>query len=212
MLASIPSPSDGAIHLGPLQLRAYGLMIAIGVVAAVKFASTRWANRGGNPDDVTAVATLAVPAGLIGARLYHVITDYQRFEGRWLHVFAIWEGGLGIWGGVALGALVGWLVARHRGVDATLMLDCCAPAIAVAQAIGRWGNWFNQELFGRPSTWPWAVEIDRAHRPAGYLQYKTFQPTFLYESLWCLAVFVVIVWAEKRFALRRSQSFWLYVA
>src|SRR5947209_8832058 len=169
MFASIPSPSDGAIHLGPLQLRAYGLMIALGVLAAVKVASTRWVKRGGHADDMTMVATIAVPAGLIGARLYHVITDYQRFEGRWLHVFAIWEGGLGIWGGVALGVLVGWYVARRRGIDATVALDVCAPAIALAQAIGRWGNYFNQELFGRPTTLPWALRIDPRHRPEKYL-------------------------------------------
>src|SRR5581483_10142471 len=117
---------------------------------------------------------------------------------RWLHVFAIWEGGLGIWGGVALGALVGWLVARHRGVDATVMLDCCAPAIALAQAIGRWGNWFNQELFGRPSSLPWAVRIDPSHRPDKYANDATFQPTFLYESLWNLLVVGFVLWVERR--------------
>jgi prolipoprotein diacylglyceryl transferase len=212
MLAFIPSPSDGAIHLGPLQLRAYGLMIALGVLAGVKVASTRWARRGGNADDVVAVATIAVPAGLVGARLYHVITDYQRFEGRWLHVFAIWEGGLGIWGGVALGGLTGWLVARRRGCDATLMLDMCAPAIPLAQAIGRWGNWFNQELFGRPSKLPWAVKIDVAHRPDKYVAYSTFHPTFLYECLWNLVVVGVVLWAERRLRFRPGGLFALYVA
>ena len=212
MLAFIPSPSDGAIHLGPLQLRAYGLMIALGVFAAVKVASTRWANRGGRADDMVAVATYAVPAGLVGARIYHVITDYQRFEGRWLHVFAIWEGGLGIWGGVALGALVGVVVARRRGCDAVAMLDACAPAIPLAQAIGRWGNWFNQELFGRPTRLPWAVEIDASHRPAKYAAYSTFQPTFLYECLWNLVVVGIVLWAERRFRFRTGGLFALYVA
>jgi prolipoprotein diacylglyceryl transferase len=212
MFAYLPSPSDGAIHLGPLQLRAYGLMIAIGVIAAVKLTSARWARRGGNPDDVVAVATIAVPAGLIGARIYHVITDYQRFQGRWLHVFAIWEGGLGIWGGVALGALTGWFVARRRTGDATVMLDMAAPAIPLAQAVGRWGNWFNQELFGRPTKLPWAVKIDVAHRPDRYAAFSTFHPTFLYEGLWDLAVVGIVLWAERRLRFRPGGLFALYVA
>ena len=212
LLASIPSPSNGAIHLGSFQIRAYGLMIALGVVAAVKFASVRWRQRGGNPDDITAMATWAVPAGLIGARIYHVATDYQRFKGRWLHAFAIWEGGLGIWGGVALGALVGWWVARRRGCDATLMLDACAPAIALAQAIGRWGNWFNQELFGRPTTVPWGLKIDPSHRPEQYLDRATFHPTFLYESLWCLLAVGIVLAVERRYRMRPGGIFAVYVA
>jgi prolipoprotein diacylglyceryl transferase len=212
VLASFPSPSDGAIHLGPLQLRAYGLMIALGVIVAVKVASSRWEARGGKAEDISAVATWAVPAGLIGARLYHVATDYQRFQGDWLDVFAIWKGGLGIWGGVALGAMVGWLVARRRGLDATLALDAAAPAIALAQAIGRWGNWFNQELFGRPSTLPWAVRIDAEHRPDRYLDVSTFHPTFLYESLWNLLVVGLLLVVERRWRLRKGGLFALYVA
>ena len=212
VVASIPSPSSGAIHIGSFQIRAYGLMIALGVIAAVKFASVRWRQRGGNPEDISAIATWAVPAGLIGARLYHVITDYQRFRGRWLHALAIWEGGLGIWGSVALGALVGWYVARRRGCDATLALDACAPAIALAQAIGRWGNWFNQELFGRPTTLPWALRIDPAHRPDKYLDKATFHPTFLYESLWCLLVVAVVLLVERRYRLRPGGIFAVYVA
>jgi len=212
MLASIPSPSSGALHIGPLQLRAYGLMIALGVVAAVKVASDRWVAKGGRAEDMTAVATWGVPAGLIGARLYHVMTDYQRFQGRWLHAFAIWEGGLGIWGGVGLGALVGWIVARRRGCDATAMLDAVAPAIPLAQAIGRLGNWFNQELFGKPSSLPWALEIDPSHRPDGYLDQATFHPTFLYESLWNLLVVALVLWADRRWNLTRGRLFALYVA
>lgn len=212
MLASIPSPADGSIDIGPLELRAYGLMIALGVLAAVKFAAARWEARGGRAEDLTAVATWGVPAGLVGARLYHVITDYQRFQGRWLHAFYIWEGGLGIWGGVALGAVVGWLVARRRGVDATAMLDACAPAIPLAQAIGRFGNWFNQELFGRPTSLPWGLEIDPSHRPDEFAAEPTFHPTFLYESLWCLGVVALVVWAERRWNLTRGRAFALYVA
>lgn len=212
LLASIPSPSSGALHLGPLQIRAYGLMIALGVIASVRFASRRWAERGGNPDDLTAMATWAVPAGLIGARLYHVATDYQRFQGHWLDAFAIWKGGLGIWGGVALGALVGVVVARRRGCDAAAMLDACAPAIPLAQAIGRLGNWFNQELFGKPSGLPWAVRIDVAHRPEAYPAVSTFQPTFLYELLWNLLVVVVVLAVERRVRLRKGSLFAVYVA
>jgi prolipoprotein diacylglyceryl transferase len=212
VLASIPSPSSGAIHLGPLQLRAYGLMIALGVIVAVKVASARWEKRGGHAEDISAIATWAVPAGLIGARLYHVATDYQRFQGHWLQVFAIWKGGLGIWGGVALGALVGWLVARRRGLDATLALDACAPAIALAQAIGRFGNYFNQELFGRPTDVPWAVRIDPAHRPDRYIDVATFHPTFLYESLWNLLVVSFLLLVERRVRFRKGGLFALYVA
>jgi prolipoprotein diacylglyceryl transferase len=212
VLASIPSPSSGSLELGPLEIRAYGFLIALGVLAGVKFASARWVRRGGRADDVTAVATWAVPAGLVGARLYHVITDHQRFQGRWLHAFAVWEGGLGIWGGVALGALTGWWVARRRGCDATAMLDAAAPAIALAQAIGRWGNWFNQELFGRPTALPWAVEIDPSHRPDRYVDEATFHPTFLYESLWNLLVVGVVLLVERRWRLRSGGLFAVYVA
>lgn len=212
MFASIPSPSDGSISLGPLELRAYGLMIALGVLAAVRLASVRWAKRGGQADDLTAVATWGVPAGLVGARLYHVITDHQRFDGRWIHAFYLWEGGLGIWGGVALGALVGWWAARRRGLDATAMLDACAPAIPLAQAIGRFGNWFNQELYGRPTDLPWGLEIDPSHRPSDHLDEPTFHPTFLYEALWCLGVVALVMWAERRWNLTRGRAFALYVA
>lgn len=212
MLASIPSPGDNAISIGPLELRAYGLMIALGVIAAVGIARRRWTARGGNPDDISALALWAVPAGLVGARLYHVITDWRRFEGRWWHVPAVWEGGLGIPGGLAAGVLAGVWVARRRRLPVAELLDVAAPAIPVAQAIGRLGNWFNQELFGRPTSLPWALEIDPEHRPAGYEQFATFHPTFLYESLWCIVIAGLVVWADRRFRTGHGRAFALYVA
>jgi prolipoprotein diacylglyceryl transferase len=212
LLASIPSPDSGAIHIGSLQLRAYGLMIALGVIAAVWLCGRRVAERGlGTPEDVSAIALWAVPAGIIGARIYHVITDPELFKGQWYKVFYIWEGGLGIWGGIALGVVVGLWVAKRRGLPALPLLDCAAPALALAQAIGRWGNYWNQELFGRPTTLPWGLEIDVANRPAGYEQYATFHPTFLYESLWNLALCGFLLWIDKRHRLRPGRLFVVYV-
>jgi prolipoprotein diacylglyceryl transferase len=210
VLASIPSPSSGAIELGPLNLRMYGVMIALGVVAAVWLANKRWVARGGDPEDIGAIAVWAVPAGLIGARLYHVITDWRRFEGRWLDAFKIWEGGLGIPGGMALGIVVGVVVARRRGMDVLAALDAVAPALPLAQAIGRWGNWFNQELFGGPTDLPWGLEIDPEHRPDQYLDQATFHPTFLYESLWNLGVVGLILWIDRKQVLRRGHLIGVY--
>jgi prolipoprotein diacylglyceryl transferase len=213
VLASIPSPDTNALHLGPFQLRAYGLMIALGVIVAVTFAQRRWAARGGDPADVSKLATWSVIGGLIGARLYHVITDYQRFEGRWLHVFAVWEGGLGIPGGLLAGVLTGVVLARRRSLPAAELLDAVAPAIPIAQAIGRLGNWFNQELFGRPTTLPWGLQIDPAHRPGGYEQVATYHPTFLYEALWNLALAgLLVLYERRRPGARPGRLFALYVA
>jgi prolipoprotein diacylglyceryl transferase len=213
VLASIPSPDSGAIHIGPLQLRAYGLMIALGVVAAVWLATKRVVERGiGEAEDVSAIALWAVPAGIIGARLYHVITDPELFEGQWYKALYIWEGGLGIWGGIALGVAVGLWVARRRGLPLLPMLDCVAPALALAQAVGRFGNYWNQELFGRPTTLPWGLEIDLANRPRGYEQYATFHPTFLYESLWNFALCGVLLLIDRRHRLRPGRLFVVYVA
>jgi len=156
MLASLPSPSQSVIELGPLTIRAYGLMIALGVVAAVMVSQRRWAARGGDPEDIATIAMWAVPAGLIGSRIYHVLTDW-RFDEGWAEPFKIWEGGLGIPGGIAAGVLVGlWVIRRNRW-DRPGLLDAIVPGLPLAQAIGRWGNWFNQELFGGPSDLPWAV-------------------------------------------------------
>ena len=214
VIASIPSPSSGSFHLGPLQLRAYGLMIALGVFAAIEIARHRWKQRGGDPDAITTIALWAVPAGLVGARIYHVITDNELYRGHWLDAFKIWNGGLGIWGGVAVGVLVGAIVARRKGYDIPTLLDCVAPALPVAQAIGRLGNYFNQELFGGPTSLPWGLEIAPAHRPAGYEHTATFHPTFLYEAVWNLALAALIIWVIPRVLprLKTGRLFVVYIA
>ena len=158
------------------------------------------------------VALWAVPAGLIGGRLYFVATSWNEVPRDWWGPFAVWQGGLGVWGGIALGTLVGLWVLRRRGADLALFMDCAAPALLVAQSIGRVGNWFNQELFGGPTTLPWALEIDPAHRPPGYGQYATFHPTFLYEILWNLTLAAVLVWLGRHREVRPPGLFALYVA
>ena len=211
MLASIPSPSSSVIELGPLTLRAYGLMIALGVVAAVWLAQKRWSARGGDPDDISTLALWAVPAGLIGARLYHVLTDW-RFDEGWAEPFKIWEGGLGIPGGMAAGVLVGLWVIRRNGWDQAKMLDAVVPGLPLAQAIGRWGNWFNQELFGGPSDLPWAVEIDPEYAAdAGHAGVETFHPTFLYESLWNFGLTLALIAIDRTGKLRRGGLLAVYV-
>jgi prolipoprotein diacylglyceryl transferase len=213
LVASIPSPPDNAIKLGPFDLRAYGLAIAAGVITATVIAQRRWARRGGDPGDISGLAVWAVLAGLAGARLYHVVTDWRRFEGRWWDVFAVWEGGLGIPGGLVAGVIVGAWLAHRRGLPVARLLDVVAPAIPVAQAIGRLGNWFNQELFGRPTDLPWGLEIDPEHRPSDYASIATFHPTFLYEALWNLALAAALVLYERRRPQQRpGRLFALYVA
>ncbi len=209
--ASIPSPSGGSISLGPLELRGYGLMIALGVVAAVWLAGRRWGERGGDPDDISAIALWAVPAGVIGARLYHVITDWQKYQDRPIDAIKIWEGGLGIPGGMALGVIVGLIVARRKHINVPVILDAATPALPLAQAIGRWGNWFNQELFGRPTDLPWGLEIDPARRPERFADAETFHPTFLYESLWNLALCLVLIRLDRSGRLRSGRLFSAYV-
>ena len=198
--SSIPSPSSGSIELGPLRLNAYGLMIALGVVVAVRIAGRRAEARGvGTVEDFSSIAMWAVPAGVIGGRAYHVITDVQLFRGNWTEAFMIWHGGLGIWGGVALGVAVGFWRARVRGLNAWAILSCAAPAIAIAQAIGRWGNWWNQELFGGPTTLPWALRVsDSVAIKAGETAGTTFHPTFLYESIGCVLLAGFLILIERR--------------
>jgi len=211
-VASIPSPSRSALDVGPLVFRAYGLCIAVGVLAAVAVTQRRWARKGGDPADIASIATGSVVAGLVGARLYHVITDWRRFEGQWLDALKVWEGGLGIPGGLVLGVLTGVYLARKRGMHIPSALDAVAPALPVAQAIGRLGNWFNQELFGGPTNLPWGLEIDPVHRPAGYENVATFHPTFLYEAGWNLALAgLIIAWDNRHPKARPGRMFALYV-
>ena len=214
LLGVIPSPTSGSIHLGPLRLNAYGMMIAIGVIAAVRIAGRRAENKGvGTTEDISSIAMWAVPAGVLGGRAYHVLTDYERFQGHWFDAIKIWQGGLGIWGGVTAGVAVGWWCARRRGLDAWWIISCAAPAIAIAQAIGRWGNWFNQELFGRPTTLPWALKVSgNIAEKAGYAAGTTFHPTFLYESVGCVVLAGLLIRLEQRITPARGRLFAWYVA
>jgi prolipoprotein diacylglyceryl transferase len=212
MLASIPSPSDNGFHLGPLFVHAYGLAYAVGVAAAIAVATRRWQAQRGSRALVHEVALWGFPAGIVGGRLYFLATSWDQAPHTWWGPFAIWRGGLGIWGGIAAGTLVGIWVLRRRGADVARFLDAAAPGLLVAQAIGRTGNYFNQELFGRPTDLPWGLRIDPAHRPSGYEQFATFQPTFLYELIWNVALAVGLVLLGRRRRIRAPGLFALYVA
>jgi len=215
VLASIPSPEQGSWSIGPVPVRAYALVIILGIVVAIWLGNRRYEARGGQPGLITDIALWAVPFGIVGGRLYHVLSDWQIYfgpDGRGLAAaFRIWDGGLGIWGAVLLGALGAWIGARRHHVALPPIADAIAPGIALAQAIGRWGNWFNQELFGRPTDLPWGLEISPARRPEGYEAFETFHPTFLYESLWLVGVALVVIWADRRFTLGHGRAFALYV-
>ncbi|GAB2939426.1 prolipoprotein diacylglyceryl transferase [Rhodococcus aerolatus] len=215
VLASIPSPSQGVWHLGPLPVRAYALCILAGIVVAVVLTRRRWEARGHDPEDVFDVALWAVPFGIVGGRLYHVVTDPELYflPGRNpVAALYIWDGGLGIWGAVALGAVGAWIGCRRRGVSLLEMGDAMAPGIVLAQAIGRFGNYFNQELYGAPTTLPWALQIDPSHRPTDTPDIGLYHPTFLYESLWDVGVALLLLWVGHRWVLRRGRLFALYVA
>ena len=207
VFAALPSPSFNTLSLGPLTLRLYGLCIAVGVIAAVMISSKRWEARGGNPDDIGTIALWAVPAGVIGARMYHVATDWKTYRGDWAQALNITNGGLGIPGGILLGVLVGVIVVKKKGLPVAPLLDVVAPAIPVAQAIGRLGNWFNQEVFGRPTELPWGLKIDLLYRPQGYEQFTTFHPTFLYEGLWSLGVAGILILIDRTRKLRPGELF-----
>lgn len=226
LLATIPSPDRGVWHLGPLPIRAYALCIIAGIVAAIWWGERRWVARGGIKGEVTDIAVWAVPFGLVGGRLYHVITDNQKYFGPGKNPLAaleIWNGGLGIWGAIALGAVGAWIACRRRGIPLPAMADALAPGIVLAQAIGRLGNYFNQELYGGDTTLPWGLEIYRRVTPDGredalagivtdHTPIQVVHPTFLYELLWNVGVALLIVWADRKFRLGHGRVFALYVA
>jgi prolipoprotein diacylglyceryl transferase len=212
---SIPSPDSGVWYLGPVPLRGYALCIVAGIVLAVWLAERRLVARGGRPGQVQDIALWAVPFGIVGGRIYHVVTDAEKYfgEGRDpVTALYLWQGGLGIWGAIAFGALGAWIGARQQGVRFGALVDAAAPGVVLAQAVGRFGNWFNQELFGRPTDLPWGLEIDPEHRPAGYEAFATFHPTFLYEAVWNVGVAALVIWADRRFRLGHGRAFAVYVA
>ena len=218
--AGIPSPSSSVWHIGPIAIRAYALCILTGVFVAVWWSDRRYRARGGEPEVVLDVAIVAVPAGIIGARIYHVLSSPEAYfgpNGDLALIPQVWLGGLGIWGGIAGGVLAGVLLLRHRGLRVAPLADAVAPALLVAQAIGRLGNWFNQELYGAPTTLPWGLQIDDAHLPAGstYPPGTLFHPTFLYEALWNLAGAALVVWIGRRMLARRGLTggrlLWVYL-
>ena len=220
MPAGIPSPSSSVWHIGPIPIRACALCILTGVFVAVWWSDRRYRARGGRPEVVLDVAIVAVPAGIVGARLYHVLSspdDYFGPNGDLSRIPQTWLGGLGIWGGIAGGVLAGVLLLRHRGLRIAPLADAVAPALLVAQAIGRLGNWFNQELYGAPTTLPWGLQIDDAHLPAGsaYPPGTLFHPTFLYEALWNLVGAALLVWIGRRMRARSGVTggrlLWAYL-
>jgi len=211
MLASIPSPSSNGFSIGPLFVHFYGLMYVVGITAAILLSRKLWRDKGGDPDLVYTVAIWGVPAGILGGRLYHDVTSWNEVPHNWYGWLAVWQGGLGIWGGIAGGFLGGLIPLRRAGVSVARFMDAAAPGILVAQAIGRVGNYFNQELFGGPTSLPWGLQISVAHRPVGYLAYSTFQPTFLYELIWDLALAGALVWIIRRRSIRAPGIFALYV-
>ncbi len=225
-LANIPSPDRGVWELGPIPIRAYALCIIAGIIVAIWWGERRWAARGGTPGTVIDIAVFAVPFGLVGGRLYHVITDHQRYfgEGRNpIDALKIWDGGLGIWGAIALGAVGAWIGCRVKKVPLPVYADAIAPGVVAGQAIGRLGNYFNQELFGGPTDLPWGLEIYRRVNESGaednlngvavnHIPVEVVHPTFLYELLWNLAVAALVVWADRRFRLGHGRAFAVYVA
>ncbi|AJQ90721.1 prolipoprotein diacylglyceryl transferase [Propionibacterium freudenreichii] len=210
----IPSPPISSFSLGPLTIHFYALCILAGIVVAAVLGNRRLARQGATREQFESMLLWVVVIGIIGARAYHVITDHELYFGPGRHpidALKIWNGGLGIWGGVAAGALTAWVWCRRNGMRFGVVADALAPAVIFAQALGRLGNWFNQELFGRPTTLPWGLLIDPEHRPVGYEQFATFHPTFLYELIWDVLGGFLLLWLGRRFAMGRGKLFTCYV-
>jgi prolipoprotein diacylglyceryl transferase len=212
VLAYIPSPSSGVVHAGPLTIHMYGLMLLLAIAACVWLTGKRWVARGGDWDLIFRLTVWGVAAGIVGARLYHDITSWNEVPNHWWGPFAVWEGGLGVWGGIGLGVAVGAIIVHRAGQSVTVMMDVVAPGLLLAQGIGRIGNWWNQELFGKPTTLPWGLKIDSIHRPLGYENFATFHPTFLYELLWDFGGVAVLLLVDRRFKIRPPALFALYVS
>ena len=208
VLASIPSPPTGVYHVGPLTIHMYGVVLLLAIAAAVWLTGVRWVRWGGDWDLVYRVAIWGVIAGIVGARLYHDVTSWNpdpAIHDHWYGPFAVWQGGLGIWGAIPLGVLAGAWIVRRSHASVRLFMDAVAPGLLLAQGIGRWGNWWNQELYGKHTTLPWALEIH------GKGAANTYHPTFLYEFLWDILGVLVLLWIDRRFTLRRPALFSLYV-
>jgi phosphatidylglycerol---prolipoprotein diacylglyceryl transferase len=212
LLASIPSPDTSLIELGPLSIHMYGLTLLVAIAAAVALTGYRWTRLGGDWDLVFRAAVWGVAFGIVGARLYHVVTSWNEVPDEWWGVFAVWKGGLGVWGGIACGVVAGAVVVWRSGESVRLMMDCVAPGLLLAQGIGRVGNYFNQELFGKPTDLPWALQIDPEHRPAQYAFDPTFHPTFLYEAIYDVIGVGLLIWIGSRFRIKPPGLFALYVA
>ncbi len=215
MLGSIPSPHTGVVSLGPLHLHMYGLTLLVAILACIYLTGRRWTARGGDWDLVTRVAVWGVAFGVAGARAYHDVTSWNEVPSpKWQGIFEVWRGGLGIWGGILVGTLAGAVVLRRNGVRVAPFMDAAAPGLLLAQGIGRIGNWWNQELYGKPTSLPWGLKIDAAHQPTDpkYFGYSTYQPTFLYELIWDVVGVGVLLWLDRRFRIRAPGLFALYVA
>jgi prolipoprotein diacylglyceryl transferase len=213
LVASIPSPHTGVLNVGPLHIHLYGLTLLVAILACVWLTTRRWKRQGGDPDLVIRVAVWGVAFGVVGARAYHDVTSWSEVPSpKWKGVFEVWQGGLGVWGGILLGTLAGWVVVRRAGVRFAPFMDAAAPGLLLAQGIGRIGNWWNQELFGKPTSLPWGLKIDVAHRPPQYPLNATFHPTFLYELIWDVAGVLLLLWVAKRWRIKPPGLFALYVA
>ncbi|MGH8912874.1 MAG: prolipoprotein diacylglyceryl transferase [Acidimicrobiia bacterium] len=211
VLGSIPSPSVNGFDIGPLRVTFYGVCIAVGVALAWSLLRRRYVSGGGDSQTVERIVLWMLVIGFLGARLGYVVTHSGRFADEWWKVIAIWEGGLAFFGGLTAGAVTAVVLSRTWGADLRLLTDAAAPALPLAQAVGRWGNYFNQELFGTPTELPWGLEIDPANRPAEYADAATFHPTFLYESLGNLILVGVILWCEQRYPAMRGRLLAIYL-